>query len=178
MATMTSAADAKSAQEIATTFCAGCHGQNGVPISADIPVIWGQRADYLFRQLSDFKSGARDSPMMQPNVADLSPADRRAFANYFGVKTWPKLGQPAASAQDAARASADIASGHCAQCHLDGFRGDAANPRLAGQNILYLQTTMQAFHDDVRANNPAMSALMKPYSDDDVSALARYLGGL
>lgn len=116
--------------------------------------------------------------MMQPNVADLSPADRRALANYFGVKTWPKLGQPAASAQDAARASADIASGHCAQCHLDGFRGDAANPRLAGQNILYLQTTMQAFHDDVRANNPAMSALMKPYSDDDVSALARYLGGL
>ena len=83
MAVMSSAADAKSAQEIATTFCAGCHGQNGVPISADIPVIWGQRADYLFRQLSDFKSGARDSPMMQPNVADLSSADLRALAVLF-----------------------------------------------------------------------------------------------
>lgn len=170
-------ARAKSVEAIAT-LCAACHGQNGVPISVDIPVLWGQHAGYIFLQLRDFKSGARASPVMQPLVADLSHDDMLALATYFEGKTWPNLGQPAASTRDAARASGDIASGQCTQCHLGGFLGDSTNPRLAGQGVTYLQTTMQAFHDGTRANNPWMNALLKTYAPDDLVALARYLGGL
>lgn len=174
---MTVSAHAKSVEEIAT-LCAGCHGQNGVPISADIPVIWGQHAGYLFLELRDFKSGARASPVMQPLVADLSRDDMLALAMYFEAKTWPNLAQPSAPAQEAARAAGDVASGQCTQCHLGGFLGDSTNPRLAGQEVTYLQTTMKAFHDGTRANNPWMNALLKTYPEDELAALAHYLGGL
>ena len=174
---MTQGVHAKPVEEIAA-LCAGCHGQNGVPISPDIPVIWGQHAGYMFLQLRDFKSGARTSPMMQPMAAELSREDMMALAVYFDAKTWPNLGQPSASAPDAARAKGDIASGQCTQCHLGGFLGDSTNPRLAGQSVVYLQATMQAFHDGTRANNPWMNALLKTYAADDLTALAHYLGGL
>ena len=81
-------------------------------------------------------------------------------------------------AQDAARAAGDVASGQCTQCHLGGFPGDSTNPRLAGQSVVNLQTTMQAFHDGTRANNPWMNARLKTYPEDELATLARYLGGL
>jgi cytochrome c553 len=62
------AADEPSAQ-IANKVkvCAGCHGEQGVPIQKVMPVIWGQNAGYLFYQLRDFKSGARKNDIMSPN---------------------------------------------------------------------------------------------------------------
>ena len=44
-------------------ICSACHGDNGVPAeqSLPVPVIWGQNFGYLFAQLRDFKSGARQS---------------------------------------------------------------------------------------------------------------------
>ena len=38
--------------------CAPCHGEAGIPIQKNIPVIWGQNAGYLIYQLRDFKSGS------------------------------------------------------------------------------------------------------------------------
>ena len=34
-------------------ICAACHGANGVPISKEIPIIWGQHAGYFFLNLRD-----------------------------------------------------------------------------------------------------------------------------
>ncbi len=38
--------------------------------------------------------------------------------------------------------------------------------------------TLLAFKTGARANNPAMSALVASYSDDDLKTMARYLGGI
>jgi hypothetical protein len=37
---------------------------------------------------------------------------------------------------------------------------------------------MSDFHTGIRGNNPWMGALLKSFSDADVDAMARYLGGL
>ncbi|HEX5326669.1 MAG TPA: c-type cytochrome [Acetobacteraceae bacterium] len=158
--------------------CSACHGANGVPISKEIPVIWGQHAGYIFLDLRDFQTGARKNELMEPIVKGLSRSDMLALGEYFEAKTWPDLGQPRASATDAAHAQAVAASGQCTQCHLGGFLGDSANPRLAAQSADYLRKTMRDFRTGARANNPWMTALLKTFSDGDIDAMAKYLGGL
>jgi cytochrome c553 len=158
--------------------CTTCHGTDGVPISKDIPVIWGQHAGYIFLDLRDFQTGARANALMAAIVRSLSRSDMLALAEYFANKPWPNLGQGSAPDEIAAHAQAVAGSGQCTQCHLSGFLGDSTNPRLAGQRTDYLRKTMQDFHNGTRGNNPWMSALLKTFSDDDIDAMARYLGGL
>lgn len=158
--------------------CNACHGVSGVPISKEIPIIWGQHAGYIFLNLRDFQSGARKSEVMAPIATTLSSSDMLALGEYFEKKPWPDLEQPRSQADVAARAAAVAASGQCTSCHLSGFLGDSANPRLAGQSNDYLDKTMRDFHDGSRGNNPWMAALLKTFSDDDIDALAHYLGGL
>src|ERR1700731_3177355 len=70
--------------------CPACHGANGVPTDPKtMPIIWGQQANYLYKQLHDYKSGDRKSPIMAPVVADISLPDLRQLANYFAAKPWP-----------------------------------------------------------------------------------------
>jgi len=158
--------------------CGACHGANGVPISKDIPVIWGQHAGYIFIELRDFQTGARRNDMMAPIVKDLTHADMLALGEYFDAKPWPNLDQPRAPADVATNAQGIAASGQCPQCHLGGYLGASTTPRLAGQSIDYLHHTMLDFHTGTRGNNPWMAALLKTYSDADINALAAYLGGL
>jgi len=71
------------AQEIETKVlvCNACHGQNGVPIEPKtIPVIWGQRADYLFKQLVNYRNGMREHPVMSAIAKGVQQADLRPMA--------------------------------------------------------------------------------------------------
>ena len=37
--------------------CAACHGENGVPTDPKtMPIIWGQQANYLDKELHDFRA--------------------------------------------------------------------------------------------------------------------------
>jgi len=63
--------------------CAACHGADfNSPISADIPRLAGQHADYLERALGDYKSGARKHAVMNSQAAALSPQDILDLAAY------------------------------------------------------------------------------------------------
>jgi len=64
--------------------CAACHGADfNTPISADIPRLAGQHADYTARTLTDYKSGARKNALMAGQAAALSPQDIQDLAAYF-----------------------------------------------------------------------------------------------
>jgi len=170
-------ASADDAIEAKAKVCAGCHGEQGVPIQKVIPVIWGQNAGYLFYQLRDFKS-ARKNDLMSPIAANLDQADLLPLAQYFSKLKWPNLGQPPAPDDVAKKAQGAAASVGCPGCHLAYFQGDGTTARLAGQNHDYLIKTMTDFRDGTRGNNPGMSDLMKATSPDDLAALAQYLAGL
>ncbi len=160
------------------TLCASCHGENGVPVDAKIPVIWGQNAGYLYIELRDFKRGARASEVMAPVVADMSRDEMMALAEYFSKKPWPNLAQKPADAATAEHAQAVANSAQCSQCHLAGFLGASLVPRVSDQGYDYLLTTLEAFRSGARANNAWMTDLMKAYSEADIKALAAYLAGL
>jgi cytochrome c553 len=163
------------ADDIATKaqVCAACHGENGVPIDPKTtPVIWGQQSNYLFKELQNYHSGERKSPVMQPVVHDFSFDDLRALANYFAAKPWP-AGHPAnppGTIPDKAVM--------CRACHGQNFEGGAPAPRLAGLSAEYLNLAMASFAHDQRTNNGDMPRFMKELSDGERDAIAHYLAGL
>ena len=62
--------------------CTMCHGARGLS-QADIPNLAGQYPVAIYKELVDFKTGARASAVMAPLVADLSDADMRDLAAYY-----------------------------------------------------------------------------------------------
>src|SRR3954471_21080879 len=80
--------DPAKAQQLVTTVCAACHGPDGnspIPVN---PSIAGQHAEYVFKQLNNFKSeggktAERPSPVMTAMVANLSRDDMANLAAYF-----------------------------------------------------------------------------------------------
>ena len=93
LATRETAAQTGAADAIAqkSAACGACHGANGVPISKDIPVIWGQHAGYTFEELHDFQTGARKNDVMALIVKDMTHAEMLALGEYFEAKPWPDL---------------------------------------------------------------------------------------
>ena len=168
------------AQSIAekVDVCAGCHGQNGKPTDKTIPIIWGQKAGYIYIQLRDFKRGDRKNEIMQPIASSFEKEDMLAVAEYLSQKPWPDIGQPRSPKQVSERALSAEHSVGCTGCHLDRFQGDGTVPRLAGQSREYLARTMADFRTRARGNNPGMSDLMIATPPDDLAALAEYLAGL
>jgi cytochrome c553 len=64
--------------------CTGCHGAD-LRGNDVVPTIAGRSPTYLFRQLYDFKSGARKGPnsdTMKPAVERLTVADTIALVAY------------------------------------------------------------------------------------------------
>jgi cytochrome c553 len=153
--------------------CAACHGSNGVPTDPKtIPVIWGQEASYLMKQLRDFRNGERQSAVMASLAKNLAEADLRPMAAYFAAKPWP-----------ARRAAAKPASppksvSQCQACHQPNFQGGMPAPRLAGLSYEYLVASMRAFATDQRTNNLDMPGFMRMLSEKERSAIARYVSTL
>lgn len=173
------AAPANAADEIEAKAqtCAACHGENGVPKDPKtIPIIWGQQASYLYKQLHDYKNGDRKSAVMAPAVQDISLQDLRKIANYFAAKSWPA--PPAAAAAAAPPAAITDMLVQCRLCHLQNFEGGAPAPRLAGLSYEYLNAAMKGFATDERTNNGDMPKFMQALTEGERDAMARYLAGL
>ncbi len=153
--------------------CTVCHGQNGMPTdSKTIPIIWGQQQSYLVKQLHDYRSGDRDSPIMSPIAKQLAQEDLRKIAAYFAAKSWP--------AQSAAAAAPPPPMGisQCQPCHQPNFEGGPPAPRLAGLSYEYLLAEMRSFAADVRTNNEDMPKFMQALTDSEIDAMAHYLSAL
>src|SRR5260221_1445579 len=163
------------ADEIETKaqLCTACHGDKGVAADPKtIPVIWGQQQSYLMKQLRDFRNRERDSTVMSPIAKSLAEDDLRKFAVYFAAKTWPARPAPAKQPLP----PKGIAQ--CQACHQPNFEGGMPAPRLAGLSYEYLVATMRAFATEQPANNLDMPKFMRPLTDRERSAIARYLSSL
>jgi len=75
------------AQQVVTQVCAACHGADGNSTSAANPKLAGQHAEYITKQLQNFKSGERKNPVMLGMVASLTPEDMVNLGAYFAEKT-------------------------------------------------------------------------------------------
>lgn len=63
--------------------CIACHGMSGITVNELWPNLAGQNKKYLEKQLLDFKSGKRTSPIMQVIASELNEQQIKDVAEYF-----------------------------------------------------------------------------------------------
>jgi cytochrome c553 len=158
--------------------CRACHLTGTLQSTSVIPNIWGQSEGYIYIQLRDFKSGARNAPEDAPMrgfVATMSDADMLEMAKYASTQPWPKVGPISADTALLKRGADSMALLPCGGCHFNDWKGFSANPRIGDQSTAYLAATFRQFRTGSRANSPGMSDLLRTLDEADIDAVAAYL---
>lgn len=192
-------ADAIPPLEERLQLCAGCHNPDGNSVIPENPKIAGLHIKYLTRQLEDFKSGKRASPVMSTIIPMVDEKEFKALATYFsgqkrlsGTSDKPDLVEEGKQVYDGGGDKADlIAKGKevytegvlgtavpaCAGCHGEDGSGNDKFPRLNGQNSPYVVQQLQNFKNGVRTNDPkgVMRAVAKRLTDEEMNAVAEYI---
>nr|WP_146986577.1 c-type cytochrome [Bradyrhizobium macuxiense] len=160
-------------------ICAGCHGDNGISQTENIPSLAGQLDQFIQWQLVFFRAGARKNEQMQPIVEQLNNDDIRNLGAYFASLPPFKGGKD--DNPDLSEKGKQAAAGRrCASCHGDGFAGTKAVARIAGQREEYLVKALHDYKSGQRSGGAqaAMADVAYPLSDEEITALAHYLAHL
>ena len=178
--------DAAKGQQIADQVCVACHGADGnSPLSVN-PILAGQHADYLYKQLKEYKSGARANAIMAGMVANLSDEDMRDLAAFYASKP-AKQGSArdlelVTTGQQLYRAGIPAKGvAACSACHSpDGAGIPSQYPRVSGQHAEYTAAQLRAFRAGARNNdvNAMMRMVAARLSEAEIEALAEYISGL
>jgi cbb3-type cytochrome c oxidase subunit III len=176
-------------QTIATQVCAACHGADGNSAGGAYPKLAGQHAQYLVKELKDFKPQGgkpplRNNAIMAGFAAALSDQDMINVAAWFASQT-PKPGyahdaKTVPQGQTIWRAGiADKGVPACAACHGPTGQGIPIQyPRLSAQWSEYIVAQLDAFQQGTRNNNDPMRTIAHRLSDDEIKAVADYAAGL
>ena len=166
--------------------CAACHGPDGnSPLNVN-PKLAGQHAQYLNKQLHDFKSGKRASATMIGMVATLDEQGMTDVAAWFSSQPRGN-GEADPATVDAGQTlyrGGNPTTGvpACASCHgaTGNGVGSANFPALAGQHAQYVITELGRFKSGERANDNArmMRDIAARMSDDEMAAVASYMEGM
>lgn len=182
--------DLQKGSQIAQQVCVACHGPDGNSPTPANPNLAGQHADYLYKQLTEFKvkegetTARRANAIMAGFAAALSEADMRNVAAYFASqeqkpaaaknREWVELGQKIYRA-----GIADKGVPACAGCHSPNGAGIPAQyPRLQGQYAEYTESQLVAFRRGERLNSAQMTTIAERLSDREIKAVSDYIAGL
>ncbi|MGJ4941074.1 c-type cytochrome [Bradyrhizobium sp. HKCCYLS1011] len=160
-------------------LCVGCHGENGLSQTENIPSLAGQQDQFIQWQLVFFRAGTRKNEAMQPIIEQLNNEDIRNLGAYFASLTPPKA--PPDDNPELSQKGAQAAAGRrCASCHTDSYAGTKGVARIADQREEYL---VKALHDyksgqRVGGSQAAMTDVAYPLSNEEIEALAHYLAHL
>ena len=156
--------------------CTVCHGARGVS-EAEAPNLAGQYPEAVYKQLHDFKTGQRQSVVMEALVKGLSERDMRELAAYYAFLP---------------RATVSVSGGHdapalvkvgdpmrniapCSSCH-GGMDHKTGSPWLEGAPQLYLNTQLANFAKGVRHNdiNGQMRNVARQMTAAEMTSVAAY----
>jgi cytochrome c553 len=168
--------------ELAANTCSACHGDNGVSPNAQYPHLAGQSAYAIYKQLNDFKNGARANEMMTEVVKDLSDDQMADISAHFASQTKGALDRRTASSEDP-EIYRLVEYGYterrlpaCVSCHGSHVGGPIDTPTLSGQRREYLLAQLEAFAKGERHNDvyKRMRAVAEKLQADEIRTLAEY----
>jgi cytochrome c553 len=157
--------------------CAICHGSNRQG-QVDTPNLEGQSAAAIYKELRDFKTGARANAVMSPFAVKLSEQDMLDLAAYYSYL--PR--QPGSHPDTPIDAPKIVARGApmrniptCSSCHgtTDAKLGA---PWLDGQSAAYIKAQLQAFASATRRNDISeqMRNIARQMTSAEIDEAARY----
>ncbi len=183
-------ADLAKGKTTAATVCAACHMPDGNSVIAQNPILAGQHAAYLEKQLYNFKlkAGAkepeRNNAIMLGFASILSDEDIRNIAAFYAAQ---KANNASAKRKDLIVLGGKIyRSGlpekglpACAGCHSPNAAGIPAQfPRLAGQHPEYTEATLNNFRLGQRKNSAQMMTIAGKMTEAEIAAVSEYLASV
>jgi cytochrome c553 len=179
-------ADPRPGASLAGAVCVNCHGEDGIPPSGDFPLLAGQSAAAIYKQLSDYRSGARSHPQMTPVAQRLTEEQLAQVAAYFarsGVAgalgaRW-ELPDPA-TARLVNRGDSSRGIPACNSCHGAHVGGPIETPSLTGQRQEYLARQLELYRSGARRNDVyrRMRDIAGKLTDDEIARVSAYYQGL
>jgi len=170
---------------IAAQVCAACHGDRGLS-QATFPALAGQSPFAIYKQLHDYKSGARANAQMSPVVRNLSEADMAAVSAYYSQasKEYAAIGRRETIGdpyivQLAYEGDSRRRIPACLSCHVNGAGGPIETPVITGQLSEYTLNALNQFADGTRRNDVygRMRDISRKLTPAEREALARYFQG-
>jgi cytochrome c553 len=158
--------------------CAICHGAGRPSQQVDTPNLDGQPAAAIYKQLRDFKSGARVNAVMSPFGVKLSEQDMQDLAAYYsylprqpGTHPDPSILSPAIVAHGASMRNVPA----CVSCH-DPTNARVGSPWLEGQSAVYIRSQLESFAHGTRRNdiNEQMRNIARQMTPAEIEDAARY----
>jgi sulfide dehydrogenase cytochrome subunit len=166
--------------------CEACHGPGGVSAHGDVPTIAGQSVKFLEKALRTYqvwgrpciKSTYRHGDKTRPKtdmcqVAEkLTGEDSKAISTHFSAQPFRAAAQEFDA--DLAARGAGLHEERCEQCHEQGGTVADRGPRLAGQWLPYLRTSLKFVPTGEHLVPPAMESVIAGLSQQDIEAILHY----
>ena len=172
-----------------SAICAACHGADGNSMVPNWPKLAGQHEQYLVRQATLIKSGARMVPEMAGITPGLSEQDILDISAYFASQSIAggvadealvELGE---RIYRAGNAKSGVPA--CMACHGPAGEGNPLSgyPALAGQHAVYTAKMLTGFRagenwGDTDAPSNIMNGSAAELTDEEIAAVASYIQGL
>ena len=157
--------------------CTICHGPQGVS-DANSPNLAGQFAAVTYKELNDFKTGARVNVVMTPFAVTMSNQDMLDVAAYYAYL--PRV--PSNNLDPGIAAPRIVTTGApmrniapCGSCHGD-IDNKAGSPWLGGQSAVYIKAQLHAFASGARRNDISqqMRNIARQMTAEEIEQVARY----
>lgn len=160
--------------EKAASVCRHCHGAGGNSVLPEVPNLASQNDAYLLEQMNKFVSGQRkSSAFMEGLIKALTPDERIQIALFLSQQ--PVTRKPAGSTAQSA-AGNQLFDKLCAGCHGKNGAGTQKIPRLAGQQVQYVEDSLKRYRSGTGERiDPRMAAYTRNLKDADIQNLAAYL---
>ena len=154
--------------------CAICHDARR-PDQADTPSLAGQFAPAIYKELEDFKSGARVSAVMTPQAVNLSEQDILDLAAYFAYLPRLVPANPPTAPRIVESGAPMRNIPPCGACH-GGLDTKEGSPWLQGLSANYIRAELKAFANGTRRNDIAqqMRNVARGLTPAEIDAAAQY----
>jgi cytochrome c553 len=175
--------------QIAEQVCSGCHGASGMSTVVNVPNLAGQSAQYLAKQLREFKTRKRSDAGGVENMWSISHKLTEKQIDQLAKHFSGQAPQPQAAegTPEQVAAGKTIFTGGalahgvppCSGCHGADGAGKTMFPRLAGQHMTYLVKQLMVFQTtEERPGGSVMKSVSHELSPQDVENVAAYLQAL
>jgi len=157
--------------------CTMCHGAQGMSAS-NAPNLAGQYPEVVIKQLHDYQSGKRSSPIMQALAARLSDKDISDLAAYYAylpkARTAPTTYDE--SLPTLVRVGAPLRNiAPCVSCH-GGIDQKFGAPWIEGMPRDYIVQQLKAFREGTRHNDgeEQMRNVARSMNDAEIDEVALF----
>jgi cytochrome c553 len=152
--------------------CAICHGADGIS-RTNFPNLTGQYAEVIYKELNDFKTGARVNATMTPFAQILTDQQIRDVAAYYA--SLPRLSATGQAPKIVTNGAPLRNIPPCGSCHGD-LDHKIGSPWLGGEPAAYTKAQLEALASEARRNDTSeqMRNVARGLTPQEFDEVARY----